>query len=410
MRVNSHYLLKKRLEAAGGDQAGRMRREKLKSLLGALDYSEQAETLVVDGKEHRAILNKNKQKMDYDDKNISIPYGSGFKVGTLFHWIEDDSDWIVYLREGQDAYFTGVCRKATYTVRWKDEYNVYHSLKAAIRGPVETKIVSEMKAGLSYDSPNHTLYCIIPSTEHSLKLKRYSKVSVDGKIWTVTVSDSITEPGVIELQLLEDYINKIEDEELIKPSEQCEFVPSDSIKIITSLDGIEKLERDEPFQLWLRVEKDGEIQDEVSKSAKFTILNDRGVISDGNMLTPLVDGNIEIIVEVPQLCYDKTFVIPVSGEVIPPAVSYEIYGDDKVKSFGTTTYSIKRFIDGLPEEMIDGGKWQYKNNDKLFTVKENNSNEITFAWVVGNAGKVKLEYILEDVVIAEKNIKVESLI
>ena len=121
MAVNTYELLKKRLEASGGNQEGRMRQGKLKSLLDALKYSEQAETVIKDGVEYRAILNKNKQKMDYDDKNISIPFDAEFKVGDVFHWVEDNSDWIIYLKEGQDAYFTGVCRKALYNIKWKDE-------------------------------------------------------------------------------------------------------------------------------------------------------------------------------------------------------------------------------------------------------------------------------------------------
>ena len=107
MAINTYELLKKRLQANGGNQEGRMRQGKLKTLLKALQYSEQAETVIKDGETHRVILNKNKQKMEYDDKNISAPFEAGFKVGDIFHWVGDNSDWIIYLKEGQDAYFTG---------------------------------------------------------------------------------------------------------------------------------------------------------------------------------------------------------------------------------------------------------------------------------------------------------------
>ena len=80
--------------------------------------------------------------MDYDDQNISIPFNANFKVGDIFHWVEKGSDWIVYLDEVQDAYFTWICIKALYTLIWKDELGVIRESKASIRGPVETKIVS----------------------------------------------------------------------------------------------------------------------------------------------------------------------------------------------------------------------------------------------------------------------------
>ena len=408
MATSSYSLLKKRLQAEGGHQADRMKKEKLKTLLKALKYSEQAETIIKDNVEYRAILNKNKQKMDYDDKNISVPYDAGFKVGDVFHWVEDDSDWIIYLREGQDAYFTGICRKATYNLRWKDEYNVYHSVKATMRGPVETKIVSEMKSGLSFDKPNYTLYCIIPQNEFTEKIKRYTKVSVGERIWEVTVADAMSEPGVIELQLLESYINKIEDEELIKDVGICEFVPTEDIKIITSLDGVEQLELDEPFQLWAKVEKDGLEDKEISSKASFRVLNERGVISNG-ILTPFEAGNIEIILEIPRLCFTKTYVIDVKKEILPAKSVYEIVGDDKVKSFGETKYIIKHFLDGL-ESSKDEGVWQIEKNDKLFTIKEQNTNEIILKWSVGMFGKVKLNYLIENEIVAEKLIKVESLV
>lgn len=409
MAINSYDLLKKRLEARGGNQEGRMKQGKLESLVDALKYSEQAETIIKDGVVYRAILNKNKQKMDYDDKNISIPYESGFKVGDVFHWVEDDSDWIVYLKEGQDAYFTGVCRKAIYDVRWKDDYGVYHNAKAAVRGPVETKIVGEFKSGIAFDKPNYTLYCIMPNNEETQKLKRYSRVSINQQVWQITVTDDITEPGVIEVQLLEDYKNQIEDEELVKPGNgSCEFIPSDNVKISSSLDATTTLEIDEPFKLWAKVEKDGDLDKNMSEQAIFTV-GKGASLSDGNILTPITIGSLEVKMEIPKLCYSKVYNLEVTDVSLPPVTTYEIFGDDKVKSFGSNTYDIRFFADGL---IADGelGEWIYVLNKNLFTVDSVNSKSITFNWKVGSHGSLKLQYRVNDNIVAEKVIKVESLI
>ena len=408
MAINTYELLKKRLQANGGNQEGRMRQGKLKTLLKALQYSEQAETVIKDGETHRVILNKNKQKMDYDDKNISVPFEAGFKVGDIFHWVEDNSDWIIYLKEGQDAYFTGVCRKAIYDVRWKDEYNVYHTCKAAVRGPVETKIVGEFKSGIAFDKPNYTLYCLLPRNEETIKLKRYSRVSIEERVWEVAVVDSISEPGIVEVQLLEDYKNAIEDEDLVKPSEgQCEFIPSESVKISSPLDDIDEIQIYEPFHLWMNVEKDGKTDKEISESAEFTVKGKASLVD--NLLTPLEVGPLEISVKIPKLCYEKTYSINVTDVDIPSVAEYEIFGDDKVKSFGSNEYVIKYFIDGIEVEP-EQGTWEFVNNKKLFTISKNDSNSIIFNWNIGSVGNVKLQYVVNNNVVATKEIKVESLI
>ena len=409
MAVNTYELLKKRLEVSGGNQEGRMRQGKLKSLLDALKYSEQAETVIKDGVEYRAILNKNKQKMDYDDKNISIPFDAEFKVGDVFHWVEDNSDWIIYLKEGQDAYFTGVCRKALYNIKWKDEYNVYHTAKASVRGPVETKIVGEMKSNIAFDKPNYTLYCIVPNNEDTIKLKRYTKISIDEKVWEITVVDSLSEPGVIELQIVENYKNALEDADLIKPSDEaCEFIPTDKIKIKTPLDTITEIEIDEPFKLWAILEKDGAIDKEVSNSIEFIVDEEKASYVEG-ILTPLVEGELEITMKIPKLCYEKVYVLNITKTVIPSVEKYEILGNDIVKSFGDDEYIIKFFIDGIEAE-IEEGQWIFEENPKLFTVSKMDSNSIIFKWKVGNHGTINLQYAINDIVVAEKQIKVESLI
>ena len=411
MAISSYELLKKRLEARGGDQEGRIRKSKLDSLMKALKYSEQAETVIKDGVEYRAILNKNKQKMDYDDKNISIPFDANFKTGDVFHWVEDNSDWIVYLKEGQDAYFTGVCRKAIYSLRWKDDFGVYHTTMAATRGPVETKVVSEMKSGLSFDSPNYTLHCLVPNTKETKELKRYSRVSINERVWQITVVDDISEPGVLDIQLIEDYKNQIEDTELVKPSKNsCEFVPSENIKIMCSLDEVASLEMLEPFKLWVRVEKDGLIEEEVSEQALFRVEGPLGSIDKTNMLTAFEQGEVTIVVDIPRLCYSKKYVIPVTENDLPSISRYEIFGDDKVKSFGSQEYEIKLFVDGIVSE-AEPGEWLFTPDKKLFsTTKSESGKSIVFNWSTGRYGSVKLQYAINNNVVAEKLIKVESLI
>ena len=69
--------LKRRLDYQGGSQEGRFQRDKLNTLKKALLYSYQAATVVLqDGREFRALMNPDKLKPEYDNKIISIPFGS----------------------------------------------------------------------------------------------------------------------------------------------------------------------------------------------------------------------------------------------------------------------------------------------------------------------------------------------
>ena len=68
--------LKMRLNYNGGvSQQDRMIKDKERSLKKALLYSYQSGTAVLeDGREFRCLMNPDKEKMDYDNKIISIPF------------------------------------------------------------------------------------------------------------------------------------------------------------------------------------------------------------------------------------------------------------------------------------------------------------------------------------------------
>ena len=402
--MSSLDILKKRLIVSGGDTEGRMTQGKNKTLLNALNNSYQAEIIYKGQVEHKALINNNKLKMDYDDKVISIPFAENFKVGDVFFWPKTDEHWIVYLRQySEDAYFRGFIRKALHKIRWKNSFGKEMETFAAVRGPVETKIKSEMKSGISFDMPNYSLSIIVPNDEATKDLKRYAKVSVCGKIWEVLVADNISEPGVIDLQLIESYINNSTDNpELPGGKEEMD------IEVTTSLDGVEILEKDENFHIWTMVEKDGKTSEELIENAKFTVISGTASLTK-TQLTPLESGPLVIELSIEKSGYSKLFTLNVKEEVLPPSLAYEILGDEKVKSFGSTSYSIRHFMDGLIVDDINGN-WVITDNNSLFTVTSKNNTEIILKWKVGMKGKFTIDYEIDGVNVASKNIIVESLI
>lgn len=223
-----------RLTYEGGfPQQNRMIKDKKNSMLKALKYSYQGawvrkhhslEEEVMDGERGlpptRALINSNKLKYDYDEKIISVPFEEDFAVGDVFEWVNTNSYWLIYLQDLTElAYFRGEIRRCSYEIKWEDEGKKY-STYAAIRGPVETKIVSEIVHRTVQDVPNNSLSILLPKNKDTLKMfQRYSKFYLSNadeyakKIcWRVEVIDSITSPGIIKVTAVEYYANKDEDD------------------------------------------------------------------------------------------------------------------------------------------------------------------------------------------------------
>ena len=214
------------LEYNGGTaQQERMILDKRRSLDRAVLYSYQGALVKdikaeEDDKPVKALINPNKNKVDYDDKIISVEYEYGLTVGSVFEWLGTKTYWLIYLQDLTElAYFRGDIRRCSYEISWEDE-DGSHSTYAAVRGPVETKINYIQKHLISVDEPNYSLHILMPRTEEALKyFRRYSKFYLKGEsegsptvCWRVEATDWISTPGILELTAVEYYSNTIEDD------------------------------------------------------------------------------------------------------------------------------------------------------------------------------------------------------
>lgn len=206
-------LLHKRAKAANNDrQHNRMIMDKLRGFHRALLYSYQACWVKNDRQEnaewHRALMNPDKVKFDYDEKILSIDFESGFQPGDTFEWGKDTgSHWIILKSEETElAYFRANCRRCQYLTACDPETNNLFSQWAAVRGPVETKLNTIQKAGIIADVPNLTLDIYIRDTEQNRRtFERYHKFEFNNRFWMVTAPDFISTPGILEIQAEEDY-------------------------------------------------------------------------------------------------------------------------------------------------------------------------------------------------------------
>lgn len=226
-------LLNKRLQYQGGNQEQRFINDKLRGLKKALLYSYQAATATLsDGKEFRCLINPDKNKPAYDNKILSIPYKDiclnaprigktsegeidiNIKPGDVFTWKETNTHWLVYLEYiEEDAYFRSEIRRCDQEVKIEDNsYWVY------IRGPVETSIEWNQKAGIEWNTLNYSLVMYITADEITNNyFERFKTIKIldprynKEKTWQVVGVDPYYGDGIIQVFLDEYFENSIAD-------------------------------------------------------------------------------------------------------------------------------------------------------------------------------------------------------
>lgn len=241
--------LKTRLQFyGGGKQESRMQSDKLKTLKKALIYSYQAATAILeDGREFRCLINPDKNKLDYDDKIISIPYKDiclnkeknaektslgeeeiGMKVGDVFTWKETNTDWLVYLeRIEEDAYFRAEIRKCNNEIEINDKkYKVY------THGPDVESILWHTRRGVgSWSDLNYDLTMWVPKNKDTEDFfHRFAILKVKGMPWEVCAADFDSTPGLIEVQLKETFRNTIAEEKAAEDEANKPVDPDISIE------------------------------------------------------------------------------------------------------------------------------------------------------------------------------------
>ena len=196
-----------RLQYAGGDSLGRINRQKLNSFKAALknDYN----TRLIKTPDHAAwpcLINANNLKPDYDKKIISIEFESNLEAGDVFECLDDGSHWMVYLPIlTETAYLRSEIIRCRYTIKIEDEeYWIY------FQGPTETDLRWFIKRGINVNELNLSGTIFIKNTPQTKDFfKRFTHLKVDNHIWEVQVTDSISVPGILELEVQEYYDNPI---------------------------------------------------------------------------------------------------------------------------------------------------------------------------------------------------------
>lgn len=201
----SMHSLMTRLQYAGGDSLGRINKQKLCSFRAALQNDYNSRLIKTPLKAaHRALINTNNLKPDYDKKIISVDFSAGLESGDVFEILDDHTKWMVYLPIlTETAYLRAEIIRCRYTIEIDDEeYWVY------FQGPTETDLRWYIKQGINFNELNLSGTIFIKNTPVTKNFfKRFTKLKLDGHMWEVQVTDSISVPGIIELEIQEYYDN-----------------------------------------------------------------------------------------------------------------------------------------------------------------------------------------------------------
>lgn len=235
--------LRNRLEYRGGvRQIDRMHDGKLRALKKALLYSYQSATAILaDGREFRCLINKDKTKINAEDKIISIPFEDiclnkkkiglasqgieeiGMKPGDVFTWKETNTSWLVYMQRLEEtAYFRAEIRNCDYTV---DINGV--SYKVFARKNNLNEIPWNTAKNKSWNDLDYVLEMYITKDENTQSyFQRFNTIKINNKPWEVQAVDDVSTKGIIIVLLKEYYMNSIE--EAIEQEKQEEKVEIDT--------------------------------------------------------------------------------------------------------------------------------------------------------------------------------------
>lgn len=210
-----------RIQYLGGHRIQRINQQKLRSLQVALkrDYNSRM-IKTPNAAAVPCLINSMNLKPDYDKKYISVEFKHQLEAGDVFEILDDGSHWMIYLPVlTETAYLRSEIIRCRYTLDVDGEqYWIY------FQGPTETDLRWFIKSGINFNELNLSGTIYIKNTPKTKEFfKRFTHIKLDGHVWEVQVTDSISVPGIIELEIQEYYDNTIEElPEIIKVDKSFE--------------------------------------------------------------------------------------------------------------------------------------------------------------------------------------------
>lgn len=368
-----------RMEYLGGNQIGRINQQKLRSLRWALKNSYNSR--MIKTPLHAAwpcLINTNNLKADYDKEYISVEFDSGLEAGDTFECLDDGTHWMIYLPViTETAYLQSEIIRCRYTLEVNEkEYWIY------FQGPTETDLRWFQKNQINVNELNLSGTIYIKNDENTKNyFKRFTRVKLDGHEWEVQVTDSITVPGIIELEVQEYYDNTIEELPKIRQNSKIEIDPKPTIigetlvKPDTIVGYMIDAEYYSPDNEWSVID---------NPRVRIESIKDNGRICEVRIYAGTV----------------KPFTLQYGDQLLKVNVDWEkpiIQGPQVVYPYDTHTYWLKN------------KKGEFFINSNLAKIIEFNEDSCKVEIVTGKKGKFVLDCLLEDGTTTSLEIDIKSL-
>ena len=188
-------------------------KQKYLSFKSSLGNSYQAEWIELEGVKYRCLLNPDKLKETFDQKEISIDFNAGMQNGSYFHWNRTDTWWLVYMQDfAEEAYFRASARRCDHQIKINDNWYWLY-----VRGPSQMEIELGRNSGIEIADMSYMLHCYITDNEETRAFfERLKIVKFDNHKWRVSAVDRYSQKGVITFYL-EEYRDNPEEDAMIVP-------------------------------------------------------------------------------------------------------------------------------------------------------------------------------------------------
>lgn len=398
-------LYHKRQEAYGGSSSIDKLDYRNKQLFNrALQESFNAEEVVLNNKDWRALILEDKLTLELDQKWIGMPLESNLKPGDVIHVKRNDVRWIMVQTDLSERSFCRCVGKRCVTeITWRDEDDNVHSSWAALRGPTETSIKTEARKHILFDQGNEKVALWLPDTPETKSLRRYKHIMVKGETWEIASVDYLTTPGILELNLVEAQDNRDLDNTSLGIARDNKFT-------FTNV-----FDKDLDFQLntYISLEpyltKDGvDITEEKESEFVFTCYPDTYTYDEVHLGVSFSElGNYHITIGYPNMKMVKEYDIEIKQYDTEEESYYLIKGNSIIRPLVNSleSYDIDYFVNGV-QTPITPGKWVF--DTRFATVKSQSVYHIDLDFT-GEIGTMMLQYVVGDKVLAEKEITVYSV-
>ena len=398
-------LYRKRQEAYGGSSSIDKLDYRNKQLFNrALQESFNAEEVVLNNEDWRALILEDKLTLELDQKWIGMPLESNLKPGDVIHVKRNDVRWIMVQTDLSERSFCRCVGKRCVTeITWRDEDDNVHSSWAALRGPTETSIKTEARKHILFDQGNEKVALWLPDTPETKSLRRYKHIMVKGETWEIASVDYLTTPGILELNLVEAQDNRDLDNTSLGIARDNKFT-------FTNV-----FDKDLDFQLntYISLEpyltKDGvDITEEKESEFVFTCYPDTYTYDEVHLGVSFSElGNYHITIGYPNMKMVKEYDIEIKQYDTEEESYYLIKGNSIIRPLVNSleSYDIDYFVNGV-QTPITPGKWVF--DTRFATIKSQSVYHIDLDFT-GEIGTMMLQYVVGDKVLAEKEITVYSV-